>query len=67
MDSMRGPDRILVLDGDDPRLKGAFADRMVREFQKASCFREVGRVNAVLDRKMDTRPKSTCGKPTSST
>ena len=44
-----GPDRLLVLDGDDPRLKGAFAERMVREIQEGVLFREVGRVNAVLD------------------
>ena len=44
-----GANRILVLDGDDPRLKGAFAERMVREIQEDVLFREVGRVNAVLD------------------
>lgn len=44
-----GADRLLVLDGDDSRLKGAFAERMVREIQEGVLFRQVSRVNAVLD------------------
>ena len=45
-----GPDRILVLDGDDTRLKGAFADQMTREVSEGLLFREVTRVNEVLQK-----------------
>ena len=40
---------LLVLDGDDPQLKAAFADRMVQEIQEGTLYREVSRVNAVLE------------------
>ena len=44
-----GPDRIVVLDGDDPRLKSSFSARMIREVREGVLFREVSRVNAVLE------------------
>ena len=44
-----GSDRLLVLDGDDPRLKKAFAERMIQEIREGVLFREVSRVNAVLE------------------
>ena len=43
-----GSDRIVVLDGDDARLKAAFAPQMEREIREGILWNEVGKVNAVL-------------------
>ena len=40
---------LLVIDGDDPQLKAAFADRMVQEIEEGTLHTEVSRVNAVLE------------------
>ena len=43
-----GGNRIVVIDGDDARLKAAFAPRMEREILEGLLWNEVGKVNAVL-------------------
>ena len=47
--AMFGPDRVVVLDGDDGPLKAVFAACMAREVQEGMAFAEVGRCNAVLE------------------
>lgn len=46
--SVIGSDRIVVIDGDDARLKAAFAPQMAREIQEGTLWNEVSQVNAVL-------------------
>ena len=43
-----GSDRIVVIDGDDARLKAAFAPQMEREIREGLLWKEVSKVNAVL-------------------
>ena len=40
---------LLVLDGDDPHLKAAFADHMVQDIEEGTLHMEVSRVNDVLE------------------
>ena len=40
---------LVVLDGDDPQLKAAFADRMVQDIEEGTLHAEVSRVNAALE------------------
>lgn len=47
--AMFGPDKVVVLDGDDGALKAVFAECMAREVREGIGFAEVSRCNAVLE------------------
>ena len=44
-----GADRLVVVDGDDPRLKAQFAGQLEKEWTEGVLFREVSRANAALE------------------